>query len=495
MGSTISLAAALSPLVVDNADSEDEWGANVTAEVGSKPSQSTFDADSLDCTKRLSLPDVTPVHIQAEIVQQEHVSSTRFADLSSMRHSYHDSSPSSSRSRTRDQENLRSHSSHRELRAREVAAHAAELSSLLDKCKLLESTLRTRDKEIHDLRKERDHLLEDRKRMQRKMTQQEAAQATAVANALAAVARSAPTPPPKSSKSRSSTAPRSYPDDSGSSSPESSSTASSYKTYRTSSTSMTSIHGTPTFQDEYIAHLQSFDIFMTKTDSWSGAQVIQAVKDLNSEVFQFAASLAELHYAVDANNGGKRPQMNPNVLSQAKQNTATRLGVPLMHVLSTRDHSQDSSMLVQFALQATLCTIIDRTLAGFYVGFPVKYDQLLSQLYLRMSSSGKFFFPDLHRRSRMMKLIGLYRTTSHVVSVAFLDAQIHHYFIPNARRTSLGRPRGRHHTVGDGYFDSFWNAYTEGKPPESVRIPAPTYRSVGSPDSCGHERTGAEHQL
>ncbi|KAF9647982.1 hypothetical protein BDM02DRAFT_3097205 [Thelephora ganbajun] len=303
-----------------------------------------------------------------------------------MPNSFHDSTPSS-RSRTRDSENLRSHSSHRELRAREVASHAAELSNLLDKCKLLESTLKARDKEIHDLRKERDLLLEERKRMQRRMAQQEAAQATAVANALAAVTRSAPTPPPKPPKTRSSTMSRSHPEDSGSSSAESSPTPSSNKTYRTSTTSMTSIQGLPTFQDEYIAHLRSFDVFMTKTDSWSGAQVIQAVRDLNSEILQFSASLTELHYAIDTNNGGTRPVMHPNVLSQAKQNTATRLGVPFMHVLSTRDHSQDLSMLVQFALQATLCAIIDRTLTSFCVGFPAKYDALLNQLYLRMCSS------------------------------------------------------------------------------------------------------------
>jgi len=339
-------------------------------------------------TKRLSFPDITPIHIRAEITQQEHNSLIRFATLSSMRSSFHDSS---SRSRTRDQENLRSHSSHRELRAREAAAHAAELSNLFDKCKLLESTLKARDKEIHDLRKERDLLLEERKRMQRRMAQQEAAQATAVANALAAAARAAPTPSPKPPKTRSSTTARSYPEDSGSSSAESSST-SSYKTYRTSFTSMTSIRGVPTFQDEYIAHLQSFDVFMTKTDSWSGAQVIQAVRDLNSEILQFSASLTELHYAIDTSSGGKLPVMNPNVLTQAKQNTATRLGVPFMHLLSTRDHSQDSSMLVQFALQAALCTIIDRTLASFCVGFPAKYDALLNQLYLRICSSGKFFF-------------------------------------------------------------------------------------------------------
>ena len=397
MGSTISSTAA--PPFADSA--EDECGENVIS--GTTFSQSDADNSS---TTRLFLPGITPIHtIQAEIVPRERISLIRFPNLSSMRSSFHDSSPSSTRSRTRDSDNLRSHSSHRELRAREVAAHAAELSNLLDKCKLLESTLKARDKEIHDLRKERDLLLDERKRMQRRMAQQEAAQATAVANALAAVTRSAPTPPPKPSKTRSSTASRSYREDSGSSSTESFSTSSSHKTYGTSSTSMTSIYGAPTFQDEYIAHLQSFDVFMTKTDSWSGAQVIQAVRDLNSEILQFSASLAELHYAIDT-NGGKRPVMNPNVLSQAKQNTATRLGVPLMHLLSARDHSQDSSMLVQFALQATLCTIIDRTLSSFCVGFPAKYDALLGQLYLRMCSSGKFFFlPRGHRRSRNMKLM------------------------------------------------------------------------------------------
>ena len=387
MGSAISLATA--PPAAGSAEDE-QSGENVISGDGGSPSQSR-DADAN--TKTLSLPDITPIHILAEIFQQEHIPLTRFARLSSMRSSFHDSSHSSSRSRTRDHDNLRSHSSHRELRSRETAAHAAELSNLLDKCKLLESSLKARDREIHDLRKERELLLEERKRMQRRMAQQEAAQATAVANALASVARSAPAPPPKPSKTRSSTAPRSHLEDSSSSSTESLSTSSSRKTCRTSSTSMTSIHGGPTFQDEYIAHLQSFDIFMTKTDSWSGAQVIQAVKDLNSEILQFSASLAELHYAIDANNRGNRPAMNPNALSQVKQNTATRLGVPFMHLLSTRDHSQDSSMLVQFALQATLCSIIDRTLASFCVGFPAKYDALLSQLYLRMCSSGTFFFP------------------------------------------------------------------------------------------------------
>ena len=187
----------------------------------------------------------------------------------------------------------------------------------------------------------------------------------------------------------------------GLSSNESLSTSSSKQSYRTSTTSMTSIHGLPTYQDEYIAHIQSFDVFMTKTDSWSGAQVIQAVHDLNSEIHQFSASFTELQ--------GNRQPISPNALSQAKQNTATRLGVSFTHLLSTPDHSdnEDSldnkSMLIQLALQATLCTVINRTLASFCVGFPAKYDALLNHLYLRMCSSGKFFF--LCRRSRNVRLI------------------------------------------------------------------------------------------
>jgi hypothetical protein len=153
---------------------------------------------------------------------------------------------------------------------------------------------------------------------------------------------------------------------------------------------MTSIHPLPTYQDEYIAHIRSFDVFMTKTDTWSGAQVIQAVKDLNSEIQQFTASLTEAHYAIHANTRGDPPQIDPNALTLAKRNTATRLGVPLMHLLSARDNSGDSSMLIQPALQAALCTIIDQTLSSFYIGFPAKYNTLLNHLYLHMSSHGKF---------------------------------------------------------------------------------------------------------
>ena len=359
----------------------------VRSEVGSRPMSQN--RDNTAGPKRPSLPDITPIHIQAQIVQQEHISVIRFANLSSMYDSYNDASrsPPSSRYR-RDPERYRSHSSYKDHHTtRDAAANAAELTSLLDKCKRLESTLKARDKEIHDLRKERDNLLEDRKRIQQKLAQQEAAHATTLANALASAARSTPTPQPSKYQ------PPSQPEHLGSSSTETPPTSSSTLSHRTSITSISSLHGLPTYHDEYTAHIQSFEVFMTKTDSLSGAQVVEAVMDLNSEIQQFSASLIE---AIHTRFGGKPPAIDPSALTQAKQNTATRLGLPLVHLLSTLDPNKDPSPILQSALQAVLCVIIDRTLSSFCVGFPAKYDALLNRLYEQICSSGKpfsFFIP------------------------------------------------------------------------------------------------------
>ncbi|KAG6902841.1 hypothetical protein C0995_010726 [Termitomyces sp. Mi166 len=46
--------------------------------------------------------------------------------------------------------------------------------------------------------------------------------------------------------------------------------------------------------EEERARIRNAELFMTRTDTWSGAQVLQAVHDINSEILQFAASATEL---------------------------------------------------------------------------------------------------------------------------------------------------------------------------------------------------------
>ncbi|EPQ52672.1 hypothetical protein GLOTRDRAFT_79797 [Gloeophyllum trabeum ATCC 11539] len=131
--------------------------------------------------------------------------------------------------------------------------------------------------------------------------------------------------------------------------------------------------------EEQRARLQSAETFMTKTDAWSGAQVIQAVQDLNSEVLQYAASAAELCLA---DYSAKPP---PAKCREATIATASRLGEGLARVLSTRNHSQDP-ILVQFALQAAVIVCTARCFSSFCVGLPLKPDAFFAQIYLQIRS-------------------------------------------------------------------------------------------------------------
>jgi len=140
-----------------------------------------------------------------------------------------------------------------------------------------------------------------------------------------------------------------------------------------------------TESEEERARTRSSEIYMTRTDSWSGAQVLQAVHDINSEILQFAASATEL-CTFDKDS---RPSSSKSI--QAMHETSSRVGSNLARILSNRDHSQDP-ILVQLALQGCATMAIARALSSFCIGFPTKSDAVLSQIYLRMTVAGTFTF-------------------------------------------------------------------------------------------------------
>lgn len=135
--------------------------------------------------------------------------------------------------------------------------------------------------------------------------------------------------------------------------------------------------------NEEWAQRRSAEAFMTRTDSWSGAQVLQAVQDLNSEILQFAASATELcTFEKDV-----RPPSSRSI--QAMHDTSSRLGQNFTRILASRDHSQDP-LLVQLALQGCISICIQRALSSFCIGYPSKSDGILAQIYGHMSLVGKF---------------------------------------------------------------------------------------------------------
>jgi hypothetical protein len=143
-----------------------------------------------------------------------------------------------------------------------------------------------------------------------------------------------------------------------------------------------------TESEEERARIRSNEIYMTRTDSWSGAQVLQAVHDINSEILQFAASATEL-CTFDKDS---RPSSSRSI--QAMHETSSRLGPNLARVLSNRDHSQDP-ILVQLALQGCVSMAIASALSSFCIGFPAKSDTVLAQVYSRMVVTGMLTSHDL----------------------------------------------------------------------------------------------------
>ncbi|KAJ3480286.1 hypothetical protein NLI96_g8451 [Meripilus lineatus] len=172
----------------------------------------------------------------------------------------------------------------------------------------------------------------------------------------------------------------------------------------------------PAVDPEQLAQLRSLEVFLTKTDGWSGAQVIQAVEDLNSEITHFAASAVEscsfqrrathpnLHTLNfnphsggrgrrgkrrgrdSANNSGRSTPKGPPTPSQEALDCVEWLGEVFTKILSTKDHAQDP-MLVQLALQATIATCCSRALSLFCVGFTAKLDSLLSGVFGHLRKS------------------------------------------------------------------------------------------------------------
>jgi hypothetical protein len=133
---------------------------------------------------------------------------------------------------------------------------------------------------------------------------------------------------------------------------------------------------------EQSAHARSLETFLTKTDMWSGAQIVQAVHDLNSEILQYAASASEFctFDRYPRNSSPKTPHAIPDI--------TPKLGSQLTRLLLTRDHSKDP-ILVQLALQGCIATYIASALNLFCAGFPAKSNALMSTIYSHITSSGK----------------------------------------------------------------------------------------------------------
>jgi hypothetical protein len=155
-----------------------------------------------------------------------------------------------------------------------------------------------------------------------------------------------------------------------------------------------------TLLNDRTSELNSLQAFLSKHDEWSGAQVVQAVEDLNGELARLASAVSE-YFIVESDMdsecsgnavvGTKSAPRLPN--SRSGQETHDRLkdalGSHFYHLIFTcSDPPSDLSLLVQYAIQAWEVWCCSQILDGFCFGLPTEAEKLLTDVWESMKTEG-----------------------------------------------------------------------------------------------------------
>jgi hypothetical protein len=128
--------------------------------------------------------------------------------------------------------------------------------------------------------------------------------------------------------------------------------------------------------------LRSLKSFLTKTDEYSGQQIIQAVHDLNSEILQLAAAVSD-EFPLSRRSPGLWKESHCEFIREA-------IGDGMLALLRDGDHEDDPT-IVQLAVQAWEVWCCRQVLDSFCAGAPPEIDRFLNDVFREMQSSGKLF--------------------------------------------------------------------------------------------------------
>lgn len=134
--------------------------------------------------------------------------------------------------------------------------------------------------------------------------------------------------------------------------------------------------------EERRIEVKSMEQFLSRTDTWAGSDMVQCVKDMNTEILQFSAAASETFTDCDetVDSPGR---------TKALEKVGTRFGPKMRQILEERDHTEDPSLL-QYALQSCICMHISHSLSSFCFGLPGRFDSQLSKIHRHMHETGAY---------------------------------------------------------------------------------------------------------
>lgn len=133
------------------------------------------------------------------------------------------------------------------------------------------------------------------------------------------------------------------------------------------------------------AELKGAEAFLTKADQLSGADVIKLVVEMNAEILQTAATVAEGVTIAQKNDEGER-ELDSEEVKEAYMRTEEIVGPRMTELLRTSEHHEDP-ILVQIALQASLSAYTHWIVSSWCFESP-EDEHMLSEIYARVRESG-----------------------------------------------------------------------------------------------------------
>jgi hypothetical protein len=178
--------------------------------------------------------------------------------------------------------------------------------------------------------------------------------------------------------------------------------------------------------------LRSLKSFLTKTDDYSGQQIIQAVHDLNSEILQLAATVSD-EFPLTRRSPGLWKESHCEFVREA-------IGDGMLALLRDGDHEDDPT-IVQLAIQAWEVWCCHQVLDAFCAGAPPEVDRFLRDIFHEMQSSGENLFLVSYLLPLLLTLENLRtRTASDDVSLANPNTYVHPGCCVCVQRTCTSLP-------------------------------------------------------
>lgn len=137
--------------------------------------------------------------------------------------------------------------------------------------------------------------------------------------------------------------------------------------------------------------LHGSQVFLTKADRFSGAEIIAMIESLNADIFQTAASMADALVDLD----GRSSKVDVGAVREGSLKTAEIIGNRMAELLRSSSPHEDLTFIIQTALQAALAACAHWVISSWC--FRMHEDEhLLGKIYDRLRESGKFLKTNTH---------------------------------------------------------------------------------------------------